>query len=101
MIYILPTYLLRGAAFYVTMPIDSAQPVSFRRSGGADPGDFGDRSVCPASLPAGDSCAISVTFKPTAAGSRTASLSILDSVGTQTVALAGTENVEGRLLRRL
>jgi len=58
--------------------------------GGADPGDFTYKSACPATLPTGANCIISVTFKPAATGSRTASLSINDGLGTQTVSLSGT-----------
>jgi hypothetical protein len=60
--------------------------------GGADKGDFTYKSACQATLPAGAGCTISVSFKPAATGSRTASLSIDDSVGTQKVALSGTGN---------
>ncbi|HXM44018.1 MAG TPA: FG-GAP-like repeat-containing protein [Bryobacteraceae bacterium] len=58
--------------------------------GGADPGDFPYKSACNATLPAGANCTIAVAFKPAATGSRTASLSIADAVGTQTVSLSGT-----------
>ena len=55
--------------------------------------DFNTPAItCASTLPAGSSCMISVTFSPSAAGSRTASLSITDSVATspQTIALSGT-----------
>jgi hypothetical protein len=58
--------------------------------GGADPGDFTYKSACKATLLPGAGCTISVTFKPAAAGSRTASLLINDGAGTQTVSLSGT-----------
>jgi hypothetical protein len=58
--------------------------------GGADPGDFTYKSACKAILLTGANCAIAVTFKPTTAGSRTASLLINDTLGTQTVSLSGT-----------
>ena len=58
--------------------------------GGADPTDFAAKSACKASLNAGFECTISVTFKPTATGARTATLNIKDSAGTQTVQLSGT-----------
>jgi hypothetical protein len=58
--------------------------------GGADPGDFTYRSTCPGTLLSGANCSISVTFKPTATGTRTATLQIQDGVGTQSVALTGT-----------
>jgi hypothetical protein len=58
--------------------------------GGADPGDFPYTSACKATLPAGANCTISVIFKPAATGSRTASLLINDTLGTQTISLSGT-----------
>jgi hypothetical protein len=58
---------------------------------GAFPGDFAQNSNC-GSLAAGASCTINVTFKPTAAGARTATISITDNGGgsPQTVPLSGT-----------
>jgi len=58
--------------------------------GGADPGDFPYTSYCKATLLTGADCIISVTFKPFTTGSRTASLLINDTLGTQTVSLSGT-----------
>ena len=59
---------------------------------GTNPGDFGQTNTCPASVNAGANCTISVTFTPTAMGSRSAALSIADgAVGSpQAVALSGT-----------
>jgi len=58
---------------------------------GADPGDFAQSNNCPAALAAGASCLITVTFKPTAQGVRTASVSITDNApgSPQTVPLKG------------
>jgi hypothetical protein len=59
---------------------------------GADPRDFRGTSTCGLSLAAGASCAVSLVFQPTAAGTRTASLDVL-GIGTgsaQTVTLTGT-----------
>ena len=47
-------------------------------------------NTCGASLPANSTCTYSVTFTPTAAGTQTGSLTIVDAVGTQTVSLSGT-----------
>lgn len=57
---------------------------------GADPGDFPFKSACKATLLPGADCTISVAFKPSVTGSRTASLLITDSVGAQTVQISGT-----------
>ncbi len=59
---------------------------------GANPADFAISTQGCATLAAGSTCGISITFNPTATGSRTASLQIAsDGVGSpQSVALSGT-----------
>ena len=59
---------------------------------GANAADFAQINACGASLAAGSSCTITVTFKPLARGSRSATLTVADnSTGsTQTTALNGT-----------
>lgn len=47
-------------------------------------------NTCGSSLAANSSCTLSVAFTPTTAGDSTASIAVLDSVGTQTAALTGT-----------
>ena len=58
---------------------------------GADPTDFTQTNNCPATVASGGSCLITVTFKPTAQGVRTASVSITDNApgSPQTVPLSG------------
>ena len=58
--------------------------------GGTNSGDFTETSNCGTSRKPGWDCTITVTFTPTATGARSATLSILDAVGTQTVQLNGT-----------
>jgi len=62
---------------------------------GSNSGDFQQQHTCPSSsstLAAGASCIISVTFTPTADGSRSASLAITDNASgsPQSVTLSGT-----------
>jgi len=59
---------------------------------GVNPGDFPETTTCGSSVEAGRSCAISVTFAPTASGSRAATVTITDNVGdsSQIVSLTGT-----------
>jgi 6-phosphogluconolactonase (cycloisomerase 2 family) len=59
---------------------------------GTNAGDYSETNTCGATLAASANCAISVTFKPTASGTRTASVSITDNASgsPQTVALSGT-----------
>jgi YVTN family beta-propeller protein len=55
-------------------------------------GDFSQTNTCRTTLSAGADCAISVTFRPVAAGTRTGTLSISDNAtgNPQTIALNGT-----------
>jgi len=78
----------------------SAQLVTLTNSGTATmnisrlatSGDFGQTNTCGASLPNGANCTITVTFTPTAAGTRTGTLTITDNAAgsPQTVSLSGT-----------
>ncbi len=58
----------------------------------ATSGDFAETNTCGSSVAAAASCAISVTFTPTAGGTRTGSLTITDNASgsPQTVSLSGT-----------
>jgi hypothetical protein len=58
----------------------------------SDPGVFTQTNDCPASLAAGASCSISVTFTPSAATKQTGTLTITDNANTgmQNVPLSGT-----------
>lgn len=59
-------------------------------SSGSNASDFTVSSNnCGATLTSGNSCSFQVAFKPAAVGARTASITITDSAGTQTVSLAG------------
>ncbi len=77
----------------VTMSNVSSTPVSITgiTLGGTNPGDYSETNTCGSSLAGGAKCSISATFKPTATGTRTASISIADSDPTspQTIALTG------------
>ena len=53
-------------------------------------GPFAETSTCGSSLAVGASCTISATFKPTAAGSATGSISVAGNAATLTVPLSGT-----------
>ena len=85
----------------------AAQTVTLKNSGnaaltihsiglsGPNSGDFHQQNTCPSSsstLAAGASCTISVTFTPTAEGTRSASLAITDNASgsPQSVTLSGT-----------
>jgi hypothetical protein len=66
---------------------------------GANPGDFSQTNTCIASSPLAPNanCTISVTFQPTAAGPRSASVSVSDNVtgSPQTVPISGTGTAAG------
>jgi len=59
---------------------------------GTNSGDFTQTNTCGGSLPAGGVCTISVTFTPTANGSRSATLTVTDDAGNspQTISVTGT-----------
>ena len=59
---------------------------------GTNAGDYSQTNTCGASVAASANCSITVTFKPTASGTRAASISIADNAGgsPQAVALSGT-----------
>ena len=59
---------------------------------GTNASDFGQTNTCGSSLTASASCAISISFKPSAAGARAAIISIADSAtgSPQTISLSGT-----------
>lgn len=63
-----------------TATLTNASPATVTITGivinGMDPQDFSQQNNCPASLPINGSCQIQVTFTPTVAGLRTASLSV-------------------------
>ena len=61
-------------------------------SGVSTSGDFAQTNTCGSSLAAGASCAVNVTFKPTASGTRTGNLTITSNATNSptTVALTGT-----------
>ena len=82
-----------------TGQLSAAQTVTLTNSGGVDltsiaisvSGPFQQTNACTANLVAGSSCAISVQFAPTTAGSdQTGTLTVNDILLTQTVDLNGT-----------
>jgi hypothetical protein len=59
-------------------------------------GDFAETDTCASnSIQANGTCGITVTFNPTATGTRTGSITIIDSVGTHAIGLTGTANAPG------
>lgn len=64
---------------------------------GTNAGDYSQSNTCNSSVGAGSSCTISVTFKPTARGTQTASLSIADGStdSPQQVSLTGVGYTRG------
>lgn len=81
----------------ITIGNPSGTPISISKPKivGADAADFAETTTCPlapSTLVAGSSCSISVTFTPKSTGSRSAALSLKDSVpgSPQLIPLAGT-----------
>jgi parallel beta-helix repeat protein len=61
-------------------------------------GDYAQTNNCGSSLAANGSCTVNVTFKPTAAGSRSGTLTVNAGGVTNTVALSGTGTAPGPVL---
>jgi hypothetical protein len=59
---------------------------------GNNPGQFAKTSNCPAQVPVGNSCTVSVVFKPTFVGVKSANLKVTPGGGASAkfVALSGT-----------
>lgn len=78
----------------------TAKPLTLSNTGGGSltltsivaSGDFAQTNNCGASLAVNANCTINVTFKPTAAGSRTGAITLMDNAADspQTVSLSGT-----------
>ena len=93
-----PTSLTFGSQTVGTT--SAAQTVTLSNTGSAAltitsivaSGDFAASNTCGGSLAAGGNCSISVTLTPTASGTRTGSLSVMDNAtgSPQTVSLTGT-----------
>jgi hypothetical protein len=82
---------LKTAAQTATVTNVSHAPVAF--TGISATGDFAQTNTCPASLAVGVSCKISVSFKPTAAGTRNGGITLKDNSSgspSQAIALTGT-----------
>jgi hypothetical protein len=78
----------------VSNPTSSAASVSSITASG----DFAQTSTCGSPIAAGGSCTVSVTFTPTATGTRTGSLTINAGGVTNTVSLSGTGTAPGPVL---
>jgi hypothetical protein len=78
----------------VTNPTGAAAPVSSV----AATGDFAQTNTCGSSITSNGSCTVSVTFKPTATGVRTGTLTVNAGGTTSTVNLSGTGTAPGPVL---
>jgi hypothetical protein len=81
-------------AVTVSNPTSSAASVSSISVSG----DFAQTNTCGSSIAAGGSCTVSVTFTPTATGTRTGSLTINAGGATLAVSLSGTGTPPGPVL---
>jgi hypothetical protein len=61
--------------------------------------DFSENDTCSGSIPAGGTCTLNIVFTPSAAGKRSATMTVTSNAGNSpvTVALSGTASAEGFL----
>ena len=78
----------------VSNPTSSAASVSSISTSG----DFAETNDCGSSIASNGSCTVSVTFSPTASGSRTGTLTVDAGGVTNTVSLSGTGSAAGPIL---
>jgi Abnormal spindle-like microcephaly-assoc'd, ASPM-SPD-2-Hydin/Cep192 domain 4 len=81
-----------GQTLVLSNPGSLAVSISSIGIGGANSGDFSQNNNCGSTLAGGGSCTITVTFTPSAGGTRTATLSVSDNAAgsPQTASLTGT-----------
>ncbi|WP_344504603.1 choice-of-anchor D domain-containing protein [Dactylosporangium maewongense] len=95
-----------GFGSVATGGASAAQAVTVTNSGTASApvgtiavsGDFTQTNTCGTSIAAGSSCTVSVTFRPSAAGTRTGNLSVTAAGVTSTVPLSGTGVAPGPVI---
>jgi len=87
-----------GSATLITVSLanDGTGPLMIVTTGisGTNSGDFSYKTTCPATLAAGSSCAYTITFMPSASGTRTATFSLTTCLSTtpQTISLTGSSS---------
>ena len=79
------------------MTLSSSGTAPLHITGVSVSGDFAETNDCGKGVAAGSTCALNVTFTPTASGTRTGTLTINDNAGgsPQTVSLVGTATSSG------
>ncbi|HEY2673087.1 MAG TPA: choice-of-anchor D domain-containing protein [Rugosimonospora sp.] len=95
-----------GFGTVATGSSSAAQAVTVTNSGSAaapvtsvaTTGDFSQTNTCGSSIAAGSSCTVSVTFRPTATGSRTGTLTVTASGIVNSIPLSGTGVAPGPIL---
>jgi hypothetical protein len=87
-----PSQALSTTSSAQTVTVNNTGSTAVSLSSIAASGDFAQTTTCGTSIAAGASCTVSVTFTPTAAGTRTGSLTITSNAANSpsTVSLAGT-----------
>ncbi|MFE2433060.1 choice-of-anchor D domain-containing protein, partial [Streptomyces sp. NPDC059373] len=87
-----PSQALNTTSSAQTVTVTNTGTATATVSGITTTGDFSQTNTCGTSIAANASCTVSVTFKPTASGTRAGDLSIASNAsnGTTTVALTGT-----------
>jgi hypothetical protein len=87
-----PGQLVTTSSTAMSVTLKNAGNLALNISSISITGDFSQTNTCGASVPAGMTCTIAVTFKPTATGNRTGTLSVTDDANgsPQAISLTGT-----------
>jgi hypothetical protein len=84
-----PEQLLNNKSAGQVVTIDNTGGTAVSNKGVTVTGDFAETTTCTSTLAASGKCTVTVTFKPTATGTRVGTLTINLSAGTHTVSLGG------------
>lgn len=85
-----PATVVGVTSFYLDTTLTNSGTASLTGITPSISGDFILTNNCPAALDAGKSCTLRVQYAPTIAGAESGSLTVSDSLGTQSVPLNGT-----------
>jgi hypothetical protein len=97
-VQIFPATLVGASSFALNATLTNTGTAALTGIGVSILGDFIQTGTCAATLAPAATCIVSVTYAPTVGGAETGSLTVTDSLGTQSVSLVGTGLAPGASL---